>query len=497
MVRSAADGCPRFLLALCIMLWAGAAVAGDWRRLAADGFTVVGDVSEQRLQKVAVELARFRATVGKFMSTGAPERELPVRVFAVSRKTWNGYLQLRQGVAGYFHPDHFGVDIVIDAEGEFERSRMIIYHEYTHYYMHANDTFPYPLWFEEGVAQMMSTLRASGKKLYAANLPHGGWLDTGSGWMSLAEVVSATYDSPQYVGHKAADQFYMEALLLTHYLIIGAPPARNSQLNRFLERLVVGKLDPEAASQAAFGVPLATIEQEVLQYYRKGNFLAMIQPDPVSAGERYPVVRVTDAQGWDEVGHVMLRVDLDPALAMQTFQKVLEIDPGNRRAMAGIAVALERQDRQPEADQWLARMRATTEPAGLPDRYCGEIYASRLDTVTDMEAEEDLRRRSTECFTAARRADPNDLQSLIGLACLAGSDPEATSQILEPLVAALQRHPENEVLALGAAQCLWNAGRHRESLDYLKRAIERTRDVEMRRVLTDTYRTLGSATEER
>jgi len=470
--------------------------AAGWRKLHADGFTVVGDVSDRKLRAAAEDVAIFRTVIGRFVSTARQGEELPVSVFAVSGATWKKYLSPRQGVAGYFVPGAFQADIVIAADDDFEASRVTVYHEYTHFYIHNNDKFPYPVWFDEGLAQLMSTLYAARGTLYAGGLPPRGWLDTSKGrWIPLGQVLAATRESPEYIEHKAAPQFYGEALLLAHYLIIGAPPERRALLNKFMKHLVVDKLEPDAATRAAFGIPLPQLEQDLLGYYRQGQFLAMVMPDPRDRGSagKWPIEGLSEREGLDAVGHLIFRARLGPARASLVFNDVLTAEPTDRRAMAGMALAHELQSQPAEADAWLQRVATTPSPRGLPDRYCGEIYAARSGAAGDQAQAEAFRDLARSCFNAARTADTEDVQSLVGLASLALADPAESERLIAPLREARARYPENAHVAYALAQSLWFVGQQREALEHLRRAIEATRDVEARRRMTEMYRKLGQS----
>jgi thioredoxin-like negative regulator of GroEL len=104
---------------------------------------------------------------------------------------------------------------------------------------------------------------------------------------------------------------------------------------------------------------------------------------------------------------------------------------------------------------------------------------------------EDLRKSARTCFDAARMADPNDMESLMGLASLAFNDRVESQRLLESLQRAGARYPESEYVAFALAQSLWAVGQQREALEHLRAAIESTRDLDTRREMTETYRKLG------
>jgi hypothetical protein len=487
----------RQLLVLITALFAAVtrAEATEWHQLSADGFPVMGDVSDRKLQHAADQVAMFRTVVGRFILAGNGGQDLPIRVYAVSEDVWKQYLRPREGVVGYFVPSPFGADIVIDADQDLDQSGATVYHEYTHFFVHSNDKFPYPVWFSEGLAEMMGSLHAGKGKLYAGSLPEGGWLYlTDGSWIPFSKVLSATLDSPEYIEHKAAPQFYAESLLLTHYMIIGGPPEQRARLNMFLQKLVVERLDADAATRAALGITLAQLEQNVRGYYKHGHFLAMVMADPRDshAAGKFPIVTLPAVQGWDEIGHLILRSHMDPDRAVAAFQKVIGAEPANRRALAGTAMALETKGPSSEADPWLKRFAEVSSPLGLPDRYCGEIYEMRMRQTDGPSSAEDLRKSSRNCFDVALQADPGDMYALVELTGLVASDRNESERLLPQLAVAISKYPQSEYLAMALSQALWSVGRRSESLAYLRRGIESTRDIDQRRKMTAAYERLRS-----
>ena len=115
------------------------------------------------LRNIAIEIEQFRAALGRLMLGGAARpSSLPTVVYAFDdRKAIEPFLPLHEGkpasLGGYCHCGS-GSDvsfIALTLEGYQDSSR-IVFHEYTHLFVH--NALPFvPVWLSEGLAEYYST----------------------------------------------------------------------------------------------------------------------------------------------------------------------------------------------------------------------------------------------------------------------------------------------------------------------------------------------------
>lgn len=136
------------------------------------------------------------------------------------------------------------------------------FHEYTHYFQQAHFPASYPGWVIEGYAQYLQTIRIDPDAIVVG---HGAQTLTNrlkATWLAWDEVLRGT------TGALARDKwnaFYGQAWLLTHYL--SSDPQRAAAFNRYLVAVAKGG-DPVRSLTDALGTDLATLNDELMRYYR-------------------------------------------------------------------------------------------------------------------------------------------------------------------------------------------------------------------------------------
>jgi len=484
----------RAILALLASAWIPVvpAAAADWSRLEVDGFTLIGDVDERRLKAIATDLRLFRYAIGRYITTVPSGDAMPIRVLASSEATWERHLRPREGLAGFFIPGLFDGDILIDADHGWDSARMTVYHEYTHHYMHNLDKFPYPVWFNEGLAQFLSTTARDGRSLILGRMPYGNWLKTGDdSWIPLSRLAKVDHDSPEYIGHEQQSQFYLQSWLFVHYMLVGDQSLRDG-LNAYLGDTVNGG-DPAVAAAKAFGRSFETLDSELKSYFRKQNFRVLKLPAPAKIDKvKEKAAPLSEQEAMRALGLAALRGHpQDPQRVAPVFKRLLEIDAGDTTAMAGLALTLVDED-EDEADRWIKSVEESARADPMALRLCGDFHIEQLDGDAAAEGAEDYVARARECYQRAFAADPADDYALIGMARLSESRlPEDSSALISSLERALGRYPQSEYLALELARIFYNTGEDERALATLRRAISVTRDPAMRRELAVLLRKLS------
>ena len=186
----------------------------------------------------------------------------------------------------------------------------VIFHEYTHLLFRRNARL-WPLWLDEGMAEIYSTLQTSG---YAARIAspiprHLQTLRQGN-LMPLKELFSVTHDSPQYNEARRQGMFYAESWLLTHYLMNGNHGQNRARFSRFTALLRQGEL-PEEAFTNAMQASLPAVENGLRRYLAGEVFLPIdlkLSTD-VSRSVALNTHWITPVEVYYRLGDELMRID--------------------------------------------------------------------------------------------------------------------------------------------------------------------------------------------
>jgi TPR repeat protein len=202
------------------------------------------------------------------------------------------YKPLYQGkpkdLTGFFlaRPDEVTIAMTTDVPNRDTDPREVIYHEYVHLLLNARDA-RYPLWLNEGLAELFSTFRIADGKVVLGEPKnqHVAFLQQNALW-PLARLFAVTRESPDYNEDARMGIFYAESWAFTHYLVFGADRTNANKLNRFAQRLVRGD-DIATSFRETFALDFGTQEDALRNYlsggsYYKGGTPAVAQNIPVA-----------------------------------------------------------------------------------------------------------------------------------------------------------------------------------------------------------------------
>lgn len=151
-------------------------------------------------------------------------------------------------------------------------AQTIIFHEYTHHFVHHNFPGGYPSWLSEGLAEYFSTTifkeDVADVGGYSQNRVYG--LDSGY-WIPIAKLFDPSRD------RNSMREFYPESWLVTHYFM--DDPVRREKLTAYLDAMWRGTPGPEAFKQV-FGMDYEALDEDVRAYLRRRSILIRRIPSP-------------------------------------------------------------------------------------------------------------------------------------------------------------------------------------------------------------------------
>nr|WP_295108023.1 hypothetical protein [uncultured Caulobacter sp.] len=358
---------------------ARAQATSAWLHTSTPSFSLYGHVGERTLVQMAKDLEDFAGLLRSLHGVDASAGERPLPIYIVPRQT--DLKRVRPGitnVSGFYSASVGDIFAIISLEGDAERGRQVLFHEYTHHFMKRHAPAAYASWLVEGYAEYFSTALFKPDVVELGRTsPRIAWL-RGAVWTPFDRILGRR----ALTGNKFdITAFYAQSWLLTHYMM--SDPARLARLTQYATAVAAGG-DPVALMPQAAGVPLKDLERVLKQYMLAlpGRRL----PRPPSAAQALAVTRLPASADDLLLENQRLKMGVPPAerpgllamireraarypgdrLAEMTLARV-ENDYGDRAKAQGVLKQLiSRDSRDVEALQtlgWSCMLQARTDPA--------------------------------------------------------------------------------------------------------------------------------------
>jgi len=194
-----------------------------------------------------------------------------VRIVVFSNEKEFARFKPNEVAAAYYWPGPEMDWIVMGSAGE--EAYPVAIHEYVHLLNHAGNG-SLPLWLDEGLAEVYSTLRPQANKVLVGDLKQGR-METirQNKWVPIADILAADHESPLYNKKEHAGMLYSEAWLLTHMMLMEAD--WQPKFPAFV-RAVMGGMGSVEAIQKVFGQNARSLDQELQGYMRSDSFRAAL-----------------------------------------------------------------------------------------------------------------------------------------------------------------------------------------------------------------------------
>ena len=337
------------LWSLALVTFATSLFGGDpkWIHIQNENFSVYSSAGETDTRSALNHFERVR---GFFIQlTGAPPAK-PVPIFVTIFGSEKEYQPFRfNEVAAAYYTSQAGRDyIVLGKTGE--NATRIVTHEYAHLvFKHAG--FNLPLWMNEGLAELFSTVSPLGKDTEFGNVIPGRLQELQlSSWIPFQILLAVDHDSPAYNESKRAGMFYAESWALVHMLT-----TTNEFRGKFSNLLqAVQSGTPSArALETTYGMPLAKIETILQQYVRGDSFRKLVTRIQLENIESLP------AQPADMFAVRALEADLLSGLkgkrpeALKRYEELTREDPKRPEPWIGLGyIAWYGNDREVAAENF-------------------------------------------------------------------------------------------------------------------------------------------------
>jgi tetratricopeptide (TPR) repeat protein len=252
MVRRAAI----FLLAL---LCAPAAGHDPWTKIDSANFELYTTAGERAGRDLARHFEQVRSFFLQAFGTGLPNAK-PIRIVAFrNEKEYEPYRPSEFATA-FFQPGDQHDFIIMS--GASRDNYHVAVHEFTHLMVHQGGA-SYPVWLNEGLAELFSNLEPVGAKIKVGqDIPSRMISLRMEPWIPLATLLTVNRNSPIYNEKSKASMFYAESWELVHMLFLS--PEYSPQLKAMSAAL--RQSDAATAFEAAYHKSIPQIEADLRQY---------------------------------------------------------------------------------------------------------------------------------------------------------------------------------------------------------------------------------------
>jgi tetratricopeptide (TPR) repeat protein len=246
-----------------------AAAEPEWIRIQSPHFELFTTVGEGRGRDAIVYFERLRNFFITATNSKLPQRRVTLIAFN-SPKEFEPYR--RNEFSEAFYLGGHSRDYIVMGRIN-DQVRRIAAHEYVHLLVRHSGV-DLPLWLNEGLAELYSTLKPTGKKVLVGEVIPSRLLYLRQKTMlPLAELTGVTHSSSHYNERDRAGVFYSQSWALTHMLNLSDSYREGS--SEFLMQIANGTPSPDAF-QRVYAKSLEEIYKDLRGYVHGDYFKAAL-----------------------------------------------------------------------------------------------------------------------------------------------------------------------------------------------------------------------------
>jgi hypothetical protein len=238
-----------------------------------------------------------------------------------------------------------------------DTARQVIYHEYVHHLFRITEQNP-PPWYNEGMAELFSSLEEDHGKLVLGQPVVGRVIDLRNGRMlPFAQLFATPYDSAVFRDSGHVGIFYAQSWALLHYCFFGVHQIPREKVQVFLDAAGSPKAQeqPEqfrTVCREQLGYDYPGLLAELQRYIARGRFSGRVVPRPaIAAKSTYAVRSAPPEEMRERLAELSLRY------TQAAYAKYVMLDLlGHRRDVRLLellgAIALQEGDERAARERW-------------------------------------------------------------------------------------------------------------------------------------------------
>lgn len=283
------------LMAICLP-----AEAGDWHQYESEHFRLVSDKKRKHAEQELHDLEVFRQATLLF--TGVEHLDEKSRLTILFLNRSQHYLRIfpEKKAAGFYVDSFAGPYMVVGPSDTLENAAITLRHEYVHHLLHSASDRVYPKWYDEGIADLLSTAKITTNSV-AIGAPHP-WRQRVTALGQILSFSDLVTPSNFFREGIYGDLYYASAWLATHYFLLGRindADLGSANLDRYLAAFNKGHTSPYEF-EALIGRDIASLNQALKAYARKAEY----------SGFRIPVSGYVGKVSYSRISGNMQRFEL-------------------------------------------------------------------------------------------------------------------------------------------------------------------------------------------
>ena len=383
----------------------------DWSRVTTPDFEMLTDLAPEDARALADRLTRFRlafeALLGKPQFSAPSPRMIAFRssrdfrrVFALRNLSGVTLSSLKRYTLA-FGPD--------GRRGYASRA-LTAFHEYTHYLLRHHRQLNYPVWYEEGYANFLSTVHVTEEGVVIGYVPALTRHLMSQPGLSVTELI----DERLVLDWQRRDleDIYLKAWKLVHMLHLGhmsGLPPFHARVPEMLAMIDDGAT-VEVAMETALGTSPSNLQRLLKAYGRRKPLPTQTLVVDVEHETPIDVQSMMPAEVRRALGQAAMSTG-NKSLAAGLFQEVLDENPDDIEALVGVSATSDDPERSTEtAKRALAldpnHPGANVRMAELHVGECAQTTYERCFAIL---------RESAEFYRRAVRNDPDGVEAAFGL----------------------------------------------------------------------------------
>ncbi len=423
----------------------------QWTEVKSAHFTVITDAGEKRGRDVALRFEQMRQVFGSLVLHGEVKTSRPVQILAF--KNTKGIKQMAPlfkgkpiELAGLYQKGQSEDFIALDLSTEGDYRWQTVFHEYAHLLLNSN-TSEWPLWFDEGFAELFSTIDLSGKQALIGRAPESAvQMIANNRLMPVAQLFAVQHDSATY--NESGDHrnmFYAESWLIVHYL-------EEKQLVKpvILSFAATHGHPDEAEFRRRTGMTFAEFDRALENYVRGNKLMGWDTPLPTGIDANSFTARaLTPNDALIAVAEMHAASPDHHAEAMRELEQALSADPANVKAQSDLGYAYLMQRDYEHAEPYLEKAAASGSEDAMVHFYYAMLLQQKFQASTASSEQLETQKKELE---QAIKLNPNLAEAYNLLALNARQRQDSTGAIEASLHAvALDRRNESYAVNLASA----------------------------------------------
>ena len=448
----------------------------------------------QRGSDFVLQLERFRAVVLAFTGLAAVPDRLPTRAIIFADSAELARITGSPTILGYTSTT-LRNNRMVSSGGRIDVPRRhVMFHEYVHYLLRSADTENNPSWYEEGFAEMLSTVFVEREqeqewvRIGAPPRPNVRLMERYDRPLPITRFLHK--DHPLDIRSQSVGIYYAASWALVHY--IHADERRRLRLDEYLGRLRAGE-ERATAFREAFGTSGRRMMERATKAVRRGvNYIHSypLEQFPVRGALRQRRLSVNEVAR--ELAY--LSVFTNTEFSRRVAESRLALEPDDPTFLTALAVTYQADQAYPRGAELARRAAAIGRRRGSSDVVL-EIDLGDLLMIWNRDAcaphadeapraakdvrgvaasaPEDCRKRNLEARSAYRRAlmlEPHNPEAHSGMAWALLRLDEDLDAASGHIARALDHQPWSPVLHYRAGVIAKRRGQLKRAAEHLEKA---------------------------